>query len=213
MSGSALPTVPALGRSPRLPTRSIVLRAVVLAGLLVLALVVRASGLLQSGASELPPLPAAASVLPGVFRSATPAENDYVQLRDTFGAKGIAAVVTAPATQPSAEEQAVVPALGMRLHTVTVAADAAPDAAQLAALREFVRGAGGPVLLHDDTGTGPVVVTAALLQLLDGRPIDDVRSGLGGAQLTPAQDQALTDLAGALAGTAGPSNPYASLER
>jgi hypothetical protein len=69
------------------------------------------------------------------------------------------------------------------------------------------------VLLHDATGDGPVLVTAAMVQLVRGRPLDAVPEGLSPAEteaLSDAQRQSLTDAAAALSGTA---NSYSDLSR
>ena len=116
---------------------------------------------------------------------------------------------------PSVEEQAVVPTLGMVLVTLDVPPDAAPTAKQVGDLRALVRAGGGRIVLHDDTGSGPVLITAAALQLATGLPLDSVLADLGPAaqQLTPDQQQALKDIAAAVGGPANPANPYADLAR
>ncbi|MCU1631108.1 MAG: hypothetical protein JWP64_6057 [Pseudonocardia sp.] len=206
-----LPASAALGRVSRLPGRTIAIRATILVLLLAAALVARGTGVLHPAQDQtVPPLPAAAVVVPGVFRSATPTETELVLLRDTFAVRGVVSVGAA-----SVEEQAVVPALGMRLLRLDVVEGAAPTAAQVLALRNFLRTVPAPdtVLLHDATGDGPVLVTAAMVQLVRGRPLDAVPEGLSPAEteaLSDAQRQSLTDAAAALSGTA---NSYSDLSR
>jgi len=204
-------STPALGPMRSLPKRGILVRLGIVVALLGVALGVRASGILHPDTyAALPPLPAVAPVVPGVVRSATPTETDFVLLRDTYSVHTIVSIGT-----PSVEEQAVVPALGMVLVPIDVPPGAAPTAKQVVDLRTLARAGGGRVVLHDDTGTGPVVITAAALQLATGLPLDSVLADLGpGAQqLTPAQQQALQSIAAAAQGPADPANPYADLAR
>ncbi|GAA1856426.1 hypothetical protein GCM10009836_40790 [Pseudonocardia ailaonensis] len=204
---------PALGRTERLRARSIAVRLGVLVLLLAIGLAVRATGVLHPAPppDALPPLEAVARVLPDVIRADTPLEPQYGQLRDQFGVKGIVMIGI-----PGVEEQAVTQALGLDFVAVRVPDGEAPTAEQLTQISDFVKSAGGTVLLHDDTGTGPVVVTGALLQLLRGQPLAQVRAGLSPTDtrgLSPAQTQALTDAAAALSGAAAPGNPYATLRK
>lgn len=204
-------SVPALGPLRSLPRRSILIRLGIVVALLATGLAVRASGVLHSDTSAaLPPLPAVAAVVPGVIRSATPTESDLVQLHDTYSVHTIVSVGA-----PSVVEQAVVPALGMKLVRLDVPPGAAPTAQQVGDLRTLVDAGGGRVVMHDDTGAGPVLVTAAALRLATGLPLDTVLADLGPAaqQLTPAQQQALKDIAAAVSGPADPANPYANLAR
>jgi hypothetical protein len=199
---------PALGTLPALAGRRIATRAVVLLALLVAAVAVRETGILHSDASTLPALPAAAEVAPGVYRSGAPTESELVLLRDTFRTRGLVSV-----GEPATEEEAAAPALGMRLLRIDVPDGGAPSAAQLAQVRDLlreVRADGSSVLLHDPTGTGSVVVTAAAVQLLDGRPLDQVAATPG---LSDGDRRVLAAVADALAGRAAPSDPYASLTR
>jgi hypothetical protein len=205
-------SAPALGPLRGLPRRSVLVRLGTVAALLAVALAVRASGVLHPDTSTaLPPLPAVAAVVPGVVRSATPAETDLVQLRNTYAVHTIVSVVP-----PSVAEQAVVAALGMALVRLDVAPGDAPTAGQVRELRRIVDAGGGRVVLHDDTGDGPVLVTAAALQLAVGLPLDRVLADLDPAAasvLTPVQRRALTDIAAAVGGPADPANPYAELAR
>lgn len=205
-------SAPALGPMRSLPRRSILVRLGIVVALLVVALAVRTSGVLHPDTSAaLPPLAAVAAVVPGVVRSSTPTETELVLLRDTYSVHNVVSVGA-----PSIEEQAVVPALGMVLTRLDVAPGAAPDAKQVRDLRTLSQAGGGRTVLHDDTGTGPVVITAAALQLAVGLPLDTVLAALGraGAQaLTPAQQQALKDIAAAVGGPVDPANPYADLAR
>ncbi|GEL17314.1 hypothetical protein [Pseudonocardia asaccharolytica] len=199
MRDAPLPDTPALGAVAPLGRRRVLARAGLLLGLLVLAMLVRATGVLHPdpGPDALPPLPAAAKVVPGLLRAGAPTETDLVLLRDTFAVRGVVVIGAA-----SVEEQAVVPALGMRLLQLDVAEGAAPTAAQVQQLDAFVRSvrAEGPgvVFMHDASGTGPVVVAAAMEQLVAGRPLPEVLAGLSAAELdglSAAQLQALRDAA------------------
>jgi hypothetical protein len=205
-------SVPALGPMRGLGRRSILIRLGAVVALLAVALAVRASGVLHPDTSAaLPPLPVVAPVVPGVVRSATPTETDLVLLHDTYSVHTIVSV-----GPPTVEEQAVVPALGMVLVRLDVAPGAAPTAKQVGDLRTLVRAGGGRIVLHDDTGSGPVVITAAALQIAVGLPLDDVLADLGpaaAAALTPPQQQALKDIAAAVGGPVDPANPYADLAR
>jgi hypothetical protein len=205
-------TEPALGPLPALGRRSVLARLGMVAALLAAALAVRATGVLHPDTpGALPPLPAVATVLPGVIRSGPPTETDLVMLRDTYAVRQVVVV-----GEPSVEEQAVLPALGLGLYRLDVAPDAAPSPQQLNDLRGLVRSVGGRVVLHDDSGTGPVVVTAAALELAAGVRLDAVLADIGPAAtqaLRPAQLQALHDIAAAVSGPADPKNPYESLTR
>jgi hypothetical protein len=196
-----------------------VLRLCVLAAVAVLALGVRSSGLLRPDPSgyQLPPLPAAARVAPGLLRGGQPAELDLVLLRDDFGVRGVVDV-----DGPSAEERAVTVGLGMRPVEVTVGDEVAPSPQQLLELVRFVRsetvaatdGRIGTVYLHDTTGTGPVLVVSAALLLLDRVPLADVRSRFpaeGPDAFTPAQSLALEQIADVASGRATTDNPYSVL--
>lgn len=108
---------PVIGAAPALRRRSTLVRLGVLVAVAVLALSVRSAGLLSPDPSgfQLPPLPAATQVSPGLLRGGQPAELDLVLLRDDFGVRGVVDVDGA-----SAEEQAVTAGLGMHLLEVTV---------------------------------------------------------------------------------------------
>ncbi|GAA4549709.1 hypothetical protein [Pseudonocardia xishanensis] len=199
---------PALGTLRALPGRRIAVRAAVLLALLVAAVAVRETGILHADRGGLPALPAAAAVVPGVYRSGAPTEAELALMRDTFRTRGLVAV-----GRPAADEQAAAPALGIRLLRIDVPDGGAPTAAQLGQVRDLlreVRADGSSVLLHDATGTGPVVVTAAAVQLLDGRALEEVTATPG---LSDADRRVLTDIAEALAGRAAPTDPYSSLTR
>lgn len=205
-------SVPAVGPLPGLGGRSIFLRLAAVFGLLAVALVVRATGILHPDTSgALPPLSEVATVVPGVIRSGLPTETDFVMLHDTYAVRDVVVV-----GEPSVEEQAVVPALGMRLQRLGFAPDAAPSPQQLHDLRALAQAGGGRVVLHDDSGTGQVVIAAAALQLAVGVRLDTVLDGIGptaGKTLTPAQQKAFHDIAAAVSGPADPANPYKILKR
>jgi hypothetical protein len=212
------PAVRAIGAAT-LPRRARLVRLGVLAGLVVLALGVRSAGLLSPDPSgyQLPPLPAAAQVAPGLLRGGQPAELDLVLLRDDFGVRGVVDVDGA-----SAEEQAVTAGLGMRLLEVAVG-EQGPSPRQLLELARFARsaatappsgGRAGAVYLHDTTGTGPVLVVSAAMLLLDHVPLPEVLGRLradGADELTPATRHVLQQIADVAAGRAAPDNPYSVL--
>ncbi|MEJ2870567.1 hypothetical protein WCD74_22570 [Actinomycetospora sp. OC33-EN08] len=192
---------PALGVVARPPRRTMLLRFAVLAALAVLVLVVKASGVLSSPPPEAPPMPGGAVVVPGMVRATAPGESDLVLLRDSLGVRTVVAVGRA-----SAEEQATAQALGLRLVELGVR-DGVPTPAQL----DTVLGLPGPVFLHDDTGDGPVVVLAGMVQLVRGVPAADVAARFTpaeAAKLTPEQRRALAAVSDAVGGSDG---AYASV--
>ena len=210
---------PAIGAAPALRRRSTLVRLGVLAAVAVLALSVRSAGLLSPDPSgfQLPPLPAAAQVSPGLLRGGQPAELDLVLLRDDFGVRGVVDVDGA-----SAEEQAVTAGLGMHLLEVTVG-EQGPSPQQLLELARFVRsetaaatdgGRVGAVYLHDTTGTGPVLGVSAALLLLDHVPLRDVLNRLqsdGPDAVTPATRHVLQQIADVADGRAATDNSYSVL--
>lgn len=181
-------------------------------------LLVRASGVLHPDRDlSLPPVPAAALVAPGIVRGGQPTELDLVRLRDDFGVRAVVAVGGA-----SVEERAVTRGLGVALLELDVADSVEPPAAVLLALIRFLRqvdpaagrDGGGIVYVHDLTGTGPVVVVAAMLQLLSGQQLSAVLAGLDPGELeglgTP-ELVALTEVAAAARGDGGAAGEYRAL--
>jgi hypothetical protein len=212
--GRRVPEAPAAlaGITP-LPRRQVVLRVVVVAVVLLLGLLARSSGALHKADPVLPPLDWAAQVVPGVLRAGPATETELMLMRDSFDVQGVVAV-----GDVTVEERAVTKALGIRLLTVEISDVQAPTPQQVLDLVQFVRttidGGHGTVYLHDGDGTGPVVVTAAIVQLVEKVPLTDVLSRMTPperAGLTPAQNFCLQDLAAALAGSGLPSGPYAAL--
>ena len=183
-------------------------RVTAIVGTLVLALALavflRFSGILPAPPPLLPDLPHVAPVVPGVIRAGQPEEADLVRLRDGFGAVAIVDVGGQDdARLSAAAERAVTESLGMRHLSLEAPPDGLPPADQVAALRDLLAASasteddGGLVVLHDQTGRGPVLLAAALVELLSGRPLASAQRHLqdrpGGAR--PAQADALRQLA------------------
>lgn len=205
------PSRPALGPIASPGRRTVLLRVAVLLALALVVMVLRGSGLLSSSdPTTVPPMPGGAVVVPGLLRASTPSEADLVLLRDTFGVRTVVAVGRA-----SAEEQATGRALGMRLVELGVPDGATPTVDQLRSLLAVTPRGPTPdtVFVHDDTGAGSVVPTAAMVQLARGVPPADVAARLAPgelAKLTPEQRRTLQEVADAVAGRA-PASPYAAL--
>jgi hypothetical protein len=202
----------ALGGVEPLRRRQVVLRVVVVLVVLGLGLLARSSGVLHNGDPLLPPLDGAAQVVPGVLRAGPATETELMLMRDSFHVRGVVAI-----GDLAVEEVAVTKALGMQLLTIEIADVDAPSPQQVVELLRFVRantqGGNGSVYLHDGDGSGPVLVTAAIVQLAEQIPLADVLARLTPqerAALTPAQNLALQDVAAALAGGL-PSGPYAAI--
>jgi hypothetical protein len=201
----------ALGGVEPLHRRQVVLRVVVVLVVLGLGLLVRSSGVLHNGDPLLPPLDGAAQVVPGVLRAGPATETELMLMRDSFHVRGVVAI-----GDLTVEEVAVTKALGMQLLTIEISDVDAPSPQQVVELVRFVRAntqGDGTVYLHDGDGSGPVLVTAAIVQLTEQVPLADVLARLTPqerAALTPAQNLALQDVAAALAGGI-PSGPYAAI--
>ncbi|HEY6422182.1 MAG TPA: hypothetical protein VIY28_02820 [Pseudonocardiaceae bacterium] len=207
------PVTAALGGVEPLPHRQVVLRVVVVLVVLVLGLLVRFSGVLHKADPALPPLDGAAQVMPGVLRAGPASETELMLMRDSFHVSGVVAI-----GDVTVEERAVTKALGMQLMTIEIADVDAPSAQHVVELVRFVRSntenGHGAVYLHDGDGSGPVLVTAAMVQLVEGMPLADVLARLTPqerAALGPAQNQALQDAAAALTGDGLPTGPYVAL--
>lgn len=207
---------PAVGPVQSMEWRRVVAVLVTVAVVMVLLLVVRASGVLRAEGT-LPPLPEITQVAPGIVRGARPKDADLQRLRNDYGVRGIVAVGSA-----SIETQASTQYLGIPLHEVILdAATGSPSADQLATLVRFFalidpdRGqTGGFVYLYDGSGLGPVVVTTLMLQLLDGAQLPAALAELDPtvrAALTPPQLVALDQVAAAAAGDPARAGPYALL--
>jgi hypothetical protein len=211
--GRGLPgTRAALGGIEPLSRRRIVLRVVVLAVVVVLGLLARSSGVLHQADPVLPPLDGAAQVLPGVLRAGPATETELMLMRDSFDVRAVVAI-----GDRTVEEIAVTRALGINLHTIEIADVDAPSPQQVVELVRFVRATTdegrGVVYLHDGDGSGPVLVTAAIVQLAEQVPLAEVLARFTPqeqAALSPAQNLALQDLAAALTGSGVPSGPYAA---
>ena len=205
------PARPALGRIASPGRRAVLIRVAVLVVLALVAVVVRSSGLLSSAdPTTVPPMPGGAVVVPGLVRATAPSEADLVLLRDTFGVRTVVAV-----GRMSAEEQATGRALGLRLVELGVPEGTTPTPAQVRSLLDVTPRAATPdtVFVHDDSGAGPVVLTAAMVQLARGVPPAEVAARLAPdelAKLTPPQRRTLQEVADAVAGRA-PGSPYAAL--
>jgi hypothetical protein len=168
------PTVPAFGSCPRCGWRRGVVVVAGLAALLALALVVRTSGILRPPPADrsLPPLSGVATVAPGLVRGGQPNDFEILHLRDDYGVRGLIDV-----DGMNVEEQAVARGLHLRCLQLHVADGRPPTADQLLRLVQFLRSTAasrpsdqgtGVVYMHDVTGRGPVLVVAAMLQLLHG---------------------------------------------
>jgi hypothetical protein len=141
-----------------------------------------------------------------------PNEDEMVLLRDTLDVRVIA--VTG---EPTVEERAAAKALGLRMETFPLAADAAPSAEQVSALIELVKtntAAGGVVYLHGTSDVGAALTMAAMVQCATGMSMPDVMAGLteaAHAALTPAQTRALQEVWDVMRGAGPPNSQYASL--
>jgi hypothetical protein len=204
---------PALGPLPALGRPAVLLRVTIVVCLLAVAVLARNSGALRAEAvdSVVPPMPAAAQVLPGVLRGAAPSDVELTQLRDSYGVRALVAVAGA-----SIEERAVVRSLDLELLELDVIDEAPPGPEPMLELVRLVRSTtevpGHAVYVHDASGRGPDLITAAaMLQVLDGVPPPAVLAGLAPeerAVLGPAHLAALDAVAAVADGTAAPDNPY-----
>jgi hypothetical protein len=151
-----------------------------LAALLALTLVVRTSGVLRPPPADrsLPPLLGVATVAPGLMRGGQPNDFEILHLRDDYGVRGLIEV-----DGTDVEEQAVARGLSLRCLQLHVAEGRPPTADQLLRLVQFLRSTAatrpsdqgaGVVYMHDLTGRGPVLIVAAMLQLLHGVPLPAV---------------------------------------
>ena len=208
-------TAAALGGITALPRRQVVLRVAVVLVVLVLGLLTRTSGLLHGPDPQLPPLDGVARVEPGVVRAGPATETELMLLRDSFHVRGVVAV-----GDVTVEEQAVTRSLGVGLLTIEISDDDAPTPRQVTELVRFVRATTadgtGSAFLHDADGNGPVLVTAAIVQLADRMPLADVLARLTPgerAAISPAQIQALQEVAAAVDGSGPPTDPYAAALR
>jgi hypothetical protein len=189
-----------------------------LAALLAAALFVRASGVLRTGPTDrsLPPLLGVAAVAPGLLRGGEPSDAEMMRLRDDYGVRAVVDV-----DGMDVEERAVTRALGLRTHELLLTDRRPPTAGDIQGLLRFLRaapvgqpdGSGGVVYLHDLDGRGPVLVVAAILQLLRGDPLETVLDAVdapGGRGLPAAHVLALSEVDRALRGVP-PANAYWSL--
>ena len=207
------PCPAALGTVARLRRRRVIGRILLLTTLLTVALAVRATGLLSPPAPLLPPMAGATLVAPGVIRAGPPQETELLLLRDSFRIRTVVAIGDVPA-----EEQAVTASLGMQLHAIPVAPAVAPTDQQVRTVVDVVRstaaGGQGSVYLHDTADDGRSVAMAAMLQLVDRVPLDEVLRRMPPdhqLKLSAAQLQALRDAAAAISGPGTPNVPYTAL--
>lgn len=202
----------ALGGIEPLTRRRMAVRVGLVLLVLALGLVVRSSGLLHHGDPVLPPLDGAAQVVPGVVRAGHATETELMLMRDSFHVRGVVGIGDFPI-----EEVAVTKSLGMRLMTIEIADVDAPSPEQAVELVRFVHDVTdeeGAVFLHDDDGTGPVLVSAAIVQLAEGMSLAAVLDGMSPlerAALTPAQKLALQNVSAALTADGPPTGPYAAM--
>ncbi|HYI65840.1 MAG TPA: glycosyltransferase [Candidatus Limnocylindrales bacterium] len=183
---------PALGASPAPSGSERRLRYGVLA--LAILAVVGAFGVrvLQAPISErLPAVRAAAWIVPNlVLRAAQPRDVDFVNLRDTYGVRGVVNLRSGGIV-----EEVVVEDLGLSYLSLTLPDRGAPGPSQLRRLVNYVSEralAGDVVLVHDETGTDRAPAVAILLDMLHGTPTD--RAILRISSTTPeALDQLSTD--------------------
>lgn len=204
---------PAMGSLPALSRHAVMLRVTVVVCLLAVAVLARNTGVLRAEPADsvVPPLPAAAQVVPGVLRGAAPSDIELTQLRDSYGVHAVVAVAGA-----SIEERAVVRSMELDLFELDVLDEGPPGPEPMLGLVRFVRSAtavqGQVVYVHDAFGRGPDLITAvAMLQVLDGATAPAVLAGLRPderALLGPAHLAALDAVAAVAAGTATPDNPY-----
>jgi hypothetical protein len=196
---------PTFGECRSLGWRQRALVLAVLFTLLAAAVLIRFSGVLRP-VSALPPLPGAAVVAPGVVRGGEPSDQDILRLRDRYGVRAIVDVETM-----DLEEQAVTRSLSMPSLALAVAEGRAPSADQILLLARFLRSTlpasrdddAGVVYLHDSDGGGPVLVVAAILQLLRGTPSDVVFGQLplpASRGFTSEQQRALREVAAVVEG-------------
>jgi hypothetical protein len=220
--GSPAPPAPALGQYAPVRRRVLVARISVLMLLSICGLGVRASGILKDPISPLPAIPNAAPVIPGVARSGQPKEADFVRVRDDYGVRAIIAVEGRDdAIFSRVEEKAIATSLGMEFLHLRVSPGAALTPQQTKAVagllsrqRPSEHTSPSLVLVHDRTGTGPVNLVSAAIQILDRQPaasVLDPTTPYAAYRFEPRQRAALRQLSDAIAGAAEPGNPYGSL--
>jgi hypothetical protein len=207
---------PAMGNLPALGRHAVLLRVTAVVCLLAVLVLTRNTGALRAEPADslVPPLPAAAQVVPGVLRGAAPSDVELSRLRDSYGVRAVVAVAGA-----SIEERAVVRSMDLELFEPAVLGEGPPGPEQMLELVRFVRSAtavpGQVVYVHDAFGRGPDLITAAaMLQVLDGATAPAVLAGLRPeerAVLGPAHLAALDAVAAVADGTATPDNPYVIL--
>ncbi|WP_067499392.1 hypothetical protein [Actinoplanes sp. TFC3] len=184
------PHTPAFGTCAPAGRRQRLTVLLVPIALLAAALGLRATGLIGAGRTDrsLPPVLAVAPVAPGLLRGAQPSDVDLLRLRDDHGVRAVVGIggLRAP-------EQAATGELGLRTLQLDVADGSAPSAAGLLGLVRFLRSAmatrPGVVYLHDGDGHGPVLVTAAMLQVVRGEPAPEAVDRLRAAGYPVSGDQ------------------------
>lgn len=191
---------PVLGEITAVPPRTATAMLATLALALALAVALRVSGAVTGDLPVLPELPEVAVVVPGVIRASQPTEPDFVRLRDEYG---VTAVVDVGGDDNSilstTEEKAVVESLGMRHLGLDIDEQGLPPGEQVAALDDLLEstvaapGERRLVLLHDETGRGPVLVASAVVELLSGSPLASALQHAEdhGIRLSPGQSASL----------------------
>jgi hypothetical protein len=210
--------MPALGPLKRVGRRSALGRLGLVVGLLTLALVVRATGLVSPApdTSPMPGLPGAAEVVPGLIRGGQPTELDLIGMHNNFGVRWVVNVEGSDQL-----EDAVTRELGVNLLQLDVS-DGMPNSAQLLDLVAFLRTtpAARPavtrevVYIHDRTGCGPVLVVSGVLQLMRGAPLEAVLSGYTSHErscITDAQIGTLNEVAAVVKGSGTAVGSFADL--
>jgi hypothetical protein len=197
----------ALGSAGALGRRQLVFRMILVA-LAAGVLGGQLSGLIDLKGNALPAPPLdATTVAYHLVRGARPADKDLIALRSEYR---VTAVVNL--TGPSVEERVVARDLGVDYLELSLAADAAPSAAQLTSVADFVRthlSKGDVVYLHDDTGHDACVAMSAMLLLLRGDPLDQILAALpaGDRQALSAQQLAALRALAAVKSTRGEAVP------
>jgi hypothetical protein len=130
---------PAIGTISALPRAQRWRRLMVLIVLLGVALSVREADLLHptpDGASNLPPLPGAAEVEPGIVRGGEPGDLDLIRLRDYFSVRSVVQL-----DREDPEERAVAEGLGLAILQLAIPEGEAPTAEQMLAVVAVARAA------------------------------------------------------------------------
>jgi hypothetical protein len=170
------PAIGAGGRPPRkvLVRRSSVALALIL--LLGLAKLVASQGIIKVSSTS----PPGRAVAAGLLIGGAPTDFELQQLAAGLRVDGVVNL-----SAPDVAEQVTAASLHQGYLYLAVRPGTAPTWRQLRVLVSFLRGhtaRGGTVYLHDDTGGGRAVTTAAMLLLLRGQAWPSVS-----AEMTPAE--------------------------